>query len=70
MSHLVEFISAGNWQEKVYINPDDVIVIKRYHRDRDLGEYSTLTMRTGETVNVDGLPTRVAKEIQNGKLQG
>ena len=63
---LVEFTSFTNWDDKIFVDPSQVMVIKRYHQDRDLGEYSSLIMRDGTIITVTGLPTAVAKKVRDG----
>jgi hypothetical protein len=68
MINLIWFSPARNWEDRIYVDPSEVIVIKRCHYyDRDMGEYSTLTMKNGETLDVAGLPQAVAKAIRDAK---
>lgn len=66
MSELVEFTSANSWEE-IFVSPDDVSVIERFRKDRNLGEYSQILMRDGTRIYVHGLPTKVAKKIRDSK---
>ncbi len=62
---LVEFRSFSCWEDRIYVDPTQVMVIKRHHQDRDMGEYSSLIMRDGTIITVQGLPSTVAKEIRD-----
>ena len=64
MSELIEFTSAYNWEEKVFIDPGDISLIKRFTRERDLASYSQLVMKSGATIEVLGTPEQTAKSIQ------
>lgn len=68
--NLVKLSSAESYNEDVFIDPDDVSVIKRHHRDRDLGNYATIIMRSGEKINVVGLPLSVAELIRRAREDG
>lgn len=67
---MIKLTPAQKWNEEIFIDPSEVVVIKRCHYDRDMGEYSTLTMRNGETIDVAGLPTAIAKIIRNATIKG
>lgn len=69
MPNLISFTSAHNWQEKVFVDPADVSVIKRLHKDRDMGEYSEIIMKNGERVAVCGLPSDIAIQVRNEAWQ-
>jgi hypothetical protein len=61
---LIKLIPSKGLDEEIFVDPGEVVVIKRCHYDRDMGEYSTLTMRNGEAIDVYGLPTSIAKQIR------
>lgn len=63
MSNLIEFTAARKWQDKVFIDPDDISFIERLSFDRDMGEYSSVTTKSGKTVEVFGLPSDIARKI-------
>jgi hypothetical protein len=69
MSDLVEFTSAEDWRENVFVDPDEVILIKRRgsNSSMDMSPYSTLTLRNGAEVAVSGSPTVVAKKIRDSR---
>ena len=67
MSDLIEFTSAENWQENVFVDPDEIILIKRCYVSRDMSKYSTLALRNGNEINVSGSPENVAKKIRDNR---
>ena len=67
MNNLIEFISAENWQDKIYVDPDEVVLITRFYLSHDMSQYSSLSLRNGNVVNVSGSPTVVAKTIRDNR---
>jgi hypothetical protein len=69
---LIKFTPALKWDEEVYVDPEQVSVIKRCKFDAHYntvgGEYSTLIMHNGEHIDVMGLPTKVAKIIRDAEV--
>lgn len=60
---MIEFKSADSF-DSVFINPQEYAVVKRFQKDRSMGEYSTIIMKNNEHINVVGLPSIVAKKIR------
>lgn len=60
---MIEFKSADSF-DSVFINPKEYAVVKRFQKDRSMGEYSTIIMKNNEHINVVGLPSVVAEKIR------
>lgn len=67
MSLLIEFISANNWNEKVFIDPNDVSSLEPHHIGRDLSTYTKINLRDGTSHIVPGVVTAIAATINEAR---
>jgi hypothetical protein len=70
MSELIKFGSADHWEDDVYIDPDDVSFVIPLHRDRDLGQYTTVEMKNGSRINLRGAISYVVEKIRENRTKG
>ena len=57
-NNLLQFSSANSFFDKVFIDPNSVVMIVPLHKDRDMGEYSTIYLGNGISTEVSGSSTR------------
>lgn len=69
MGDLVSFTTASNWNDKILIDLDEIVMVQRSHNGRDLSERSLLTLRNGKEVEVAGSVERIGERIDLAKAK-
>ncbi|MBA4399848.1 MAG: hypothetical protein C0396_08290 [Anaerolinea sp.] len=70
MNKLIKFQYAHNWEERVFVDPNEVVSIQQIRKDRGMGCFSRLSMKNGTTLDIGAEPEDVAKEINRNRGWG